>query len=151
MFWQDWGFIGVVISLISAVIALSAKRESRNSSEKALALQKRLVAVEEARRNDEVVAVQTAHVEATAHPRSTAYELVVWSRGPGTAQDVRVEINGQQVHDEHTGKSMPKGTSRPVTVIPKNWSSTAAIDKYAVRWRHPSGNEEVTKFYIAPE
>jgi len=158
MLLQDWGFWAVLVALVSAVIALAAKRESSKSSEEANKaqrtaneLQARLVAIEEERRHEEITAAQVAQVEAIAHPKDSSYELIVWSRGPGTASDVRIEICGSQLHDQSSRKSMPIGARWPIDVIPKNWNSSRIIGTYTVHWRHPSGKEDCATFYISPE
>lgn len=148
MFWQEWGFWSVLVSWVGAAVALIAMIRANRSAQKANDVQAELLQIERARRTEEVRSMQHAQIDAVALLTSAGYELQIRSIGPGTAFDVRLEVNQQEFHWAESGKEMPRGTLRRVATVPSDWKATQTIDQYVIKWRHPSGEPAETTFQI---
>jgi hypothetical protein len=137
--------VEVVVSAITAAIALVALVVSFRVARRQTAIQERLTAIEEARRAEEVEARRLAQVTASFQPRGPDSQLVVHNQGPALARDVEVEVEeGPGVPPVFSLEGLPNDLQpgQPMTFqVPVSMGEAAPL-RVTVRWNDGAGAHE---------
>lgn len=98
---EEAAWAGVIVSLVSLVVAIFAFRKSVQASDEANSFQQRLVEIEEHREKDRL----SANLRAELRKTERSYRLYLINDGAVEATNVSVKMDGDQLKDHPAGSA----------------------------------------------
>ena len=152
---MNWDALAVIVSVISAFIALYAVVISQRASKKANKIQAEILNVdkrregreitsEQRKRNEEIAFNQTARLTCSLHPESgtsPAVAAIIANEGPGTAPKITINLSGINYKSEPQIPDTLESSNTLSLALWRQWGSNS-LPSVTVSWEHPSGHED---------